>query len=150
MVLRFKRGIPRNHLINGNTNCPQVNSFIITSANVYLRSKIEMRSNDSEHISSGTSLKSLFSNLKINKFDFLCFAIIKYVFKLDISMANVSIVDIFNCSYNLPDNMLYLFLIFYGIFSKIGVTDILHNQISVSAVKVKSSIFDDGRMIKSL
>lgn len=63
-----------------------------------------MCSDDSEHISSSTSLEGLFCDLKINEFNFSCLAVIKDVFRLDIPMTDVPIVDIFNCPNNLSDN----------------------------------------------
>jgi hypothetical protein len=74
-----------------------------------------------------SSLESLFCDLKIDELNFFGLAVVEDVFGFDISMGDISIVDISDGSNNLPNNVLELLFIFYLIFCKIWTADILHD-----------------------
>lgn len=139
-----------NELIYGDADGPQVDPFVIASSNVDFGSQVIVSAYDGEHISSVASLEGLFCYFEIYELNFFGFGIVEDIFGFDVSMGDVTIVDISHSSNNLSDDILELFFIFYFVLDQVGTADMLHDQVGVPTIKVQSSILNYWRMVKSL
>jgi hypothetical protein len=109
-----------------------------------------MRADNGEHIPSGTPLESLLSNTKINKFNLSISAAIKNILRFNVTMTNIVIVQIANCDYEFLNDMFEILLVEMRTFSEVRRGEVLHYQIGVTVVKVKSTIFQDGVVVQLL
>jgi hypothetical protein len=109
-----------------------------------------MSSNDSEHISPHTPLVSLLADAKVDDFKLFGLGTVKNVFRFDITMADVSVVQVLQSFDQLPDQVLELLFIKGGAVQEAGLVEALHYEVGavVFEVQVEGLIFDDGRMAK--
>lgn len=89
MIFRLKRCIARNKFVNSDAECPKIDSFIIATSKVDLRSKEKVSANDGKHISPCPPQKGFLGYAKINNFYFAIFLIIKNIFRFDIPMTDI-------------------------------------------------------------
>ena len=94
MILRLKRCIVCYDFEYCNAQSPKINSFIIATSYKNLRGHVKMSSDNGEHISSLSSEESFLGYTKINDFHLFFDSVIKYIFRFDITMTNISAVEI--------------------------------------------------------
>jgi hypothetical protein len=51
MIFRLKGSIVSNNFVDGDSQSPQVNPFVIAASNKYLRRHVEMSANNGQHVS---------------------------------------------------------------------------------------------------
>ena len=101
MIRGFKGCFLLNDLKNGNSQCPHVYFTVVTSSKKHLRGLVVKCSGICVHIYFITPLKSAFTYPEIYDFDSSRDFIIKYVFRFDITMTDLILVQINQCLNNL-------------------------------------------------
>lgn len=109
MILRFKRSVTSDKLIDRDSQGPEVYSFIVTPSDEDFRGEIEMCADDCQHVSAHTSQESFFGNAKVDQLDLPCYAVIEYILWLDVSMADVTVVKVCDSRDDLFDDVLKFF-----------------------------------------
>jgi hypothetical protein len=89
VVLGLERSTASHEFINSDSQRPDINFLVIPSPNVDFRSKIEVSSDDSEHVPPDSSRKSLLRYSKIYDLYFSLLLIIENIFRLDVSVADI-------------------------------------------------------------
>ena len=92
MVLRLERSIPTDYSENGDSQCPKVNSFIVSSPDKDLRSDVVVRPNNGEHVPPGSPQESFLGNAKVDYLYFVLPLVVEDVIRLDIPVANIFVV----------------------------------------------------------
>lgn len=88
-----------------------------------------MSSNDSQHISPCSPLKGLLADSEVNDLDHFSHRTVKYIFRLDIPMTYISIMQILNRLHKLPNNRLQLSLIPNVALNQTRLIEALHDEI---------------------
>lgn len=128
MIFSLKRGDFFNKFVDHHANGPKINTFIITTASEHFRSSIQRSPCQSQHFLIGTPFKKLATDTEINQNASLILPVIKNVFRFQVSVANMSLMNVLKSFDNFIDNLLkflnfkktYLFA-FYRNFTKIWV-----------------------------
>jgi hypothetical protein len=94
VIFGLKRSDILDELIDKHTEGPEVNPFIIASASEHFRSTVVGRASHREHLFAGSSMKALATAAKINQDGPLIFSIIQNVFRLDVSVTDVSLMNV--------------------------------------------------------
>lgn len=105
MILRLKRRISSNQLVNGDPQCPEIYPFIVSSSDVHLRCQVKLRADDRKHIPPVTPLEGLLADAEIDDLDLLLLRVIEYVLRLYIPMADILIMNIADGRDQLLDHM---------------------------------------------
>lgn len=109
-VLGVKRITALNQLTQYNSNRPYVNLFIISPSAEHLRCFVEKIPCGSKHVGLDESNDCFFTDSEVDNFELLLCPIIKNVLRLDISVANVLLVHIFQGLKNLSGDKLELLI----------------------------------------
>lgn len=94
MILRLKRCISSHQLVNGNSQCPKIYPFIISSSDVHLRCQVKLRSDNGKHIPPVAALEGLLADAEIDDLDLPLLGVIEYVLRLYIPMTDILIMNI--------------------------------------------------------
>jgi len=94
VVLRLKRRNPSHQFVDGNSECPYIDKFVIPTALEHFRSSVVRSSGECEHISFDAPFGQLPTDPKIDENDSLSGLVIQNVLRFDIPVANFLGVDI--------------------------------------------------------
>lgn len=145
VVLGLKGRVSSNQLVNGDSECPEIDSFIISSSDVHLRRKVKLRSDDGEHIPSVSPLEGLLADAEIDDLDLLLLRVIEDVLGLYIPMADILIMNIADGGDQLFDDLPKFLLILGLEVLQALVLDVVHHQEggSLVLVEVEGPVLDD-------
>ena len=101
VVLRLKRSETSHQLENGDSKCPEINHFIISTSLEHFWSSVVRSSCQRQHLPFPSSFLYFLTDSKINEFNMSIFFIIKNIIRFDISVTDFIHVDILQCSQQL-------------------------------------------------
>lgn len=111
VILRLERCGASEHLEYGDAQCPKIDPLIVATADVDLRCLVEMRTNYSKHVSPTPPLKGLLTDAEINDLHSFGLSAIENILGLDISMANIAVMQILDRGHQLLCHQFHLLLI---------------------------------------
>ena len=97
-----------NKFVQQDSNGPDVYFLVIPSAWKHLRRPVKQGSSDCEHVNFSISPDKLFGSAEIDYFDGLGFRVIKNILRFQVSMAYVSLMQVFYTLQQLVYNILKL------------------------------------------
>lgn len=150
MVFGLERSLASDKLVESDANCPHVNHLVVTAPMEHLRSPVIGSARDGQHLPLGPTIESLLADSEIDELDVLVVAIVKYVFRFDVAMANVVRVDIGNSPDELVDDDLDLFLRERFETEQVWHRFIVHNQVTdmFAQIQVHSLVLYNIRVIQ--
>ncbi len=95
-----------------------------------------MSSSNRQHISPRPSLESFLANPKINNFNHLRFLAVKDIFRFDIPMADISVMQILNGPNEFLHNKFELLLVLDLAIRKAGLVKTLHDEVGAMLLDV--------------
>ena len=112
MVLTLEGCFSSDKLVDSDSNWPQVDFFIIASTSENLRCQVKIRPYYGQHISPLSSLEGFFADTKVNDLQSFYQGVIENIFWFDITMTDISLMQIGNGLQYLSEYDLHFWLIF--------------------------------------
>lgn len=97
MIGRLEGCTSGHELIDGDSECPHINTLIVPTPLEHLRRTVIESACDGQHVALAASIEYLPTYTEVNQFYVLLLYIVKDIFRLDVSMADSLRVDVGQC-----------------------------------------------------
>jgi len=137
-----------SQLKQSDSQSPKINFFVIPSPKKDFGCQILRSADDGDHISAFSSEKGAFADAKIDEFDLPGERVIQYVIRLDISVADVPLVDVADGCQQLLNDVPEFSLVLDGLLAETLEGEVLHDEIGemLLEVEVEGVVLDDAGM----